>query len=107
MNEKRTCLSGAGVTDLHVLLLSTVRVTAICLLAVALAGLSGCGHPEPVQKLAAPGVVESPQPKPTVTPDPVRPAPPAEPQALEGSGITVWAKEFPGQFIEGLDGNSV
>ena len=105
MNEKRICLSRAGNTNLRVVLWLTLRVTALCLFTAALAGFSGCVKTEPVQKLPSSVVTESPRPKPTARPDPVPTSSPAEPQVLEGSGITVWAKEFPGQLIEGLDGS--
>ena len=68
---------------------------------------TGCTRTEPVQKSDAPQqeVVETPAKEPPVEVTPVDTPVPAEPQLLEGSGETVWAKEFEGQLIAGLDGS--
>src|SRR5262245_52674236 len=85
-----------------------MNIYAVGLLAVVLIGLSGCGPKESVQKPASAGVVEPQTPLQAAAqrPAPARaPLPPAEPDLLEDSGLTVWAKNFKGQLIEGLDGN--
>src|SRR5262245_2232195 len=83
-----------------------MNINLVGLLAVAMIGLSGCGPKEPAQKPASPGVVEPHTPAQTIeTRRAHTPLPAAEPDLLEGSGLTVWAKNFKGQLIEGLDGN--
>jgi hypothetical protein len=80
------------------------RITAVCIFALTLIGISGCARTEPVQKSPRHVVAEK-QPPPQVSEaNPVTPVP-VEPPLLEGSGIAVWAKEFEGRLIEGLDGN--
>jgi len=83
-----------------------MNINLVGLLTVALIGLSGYGPKQPVQKPASPGVVEPNAPAQAIGPRraPTR-LPAAEPDLLEGGGLTVWAKNFKGQLIEGLDGN--
>jgi Putative peptidoglycan binding domain len=71
----------------------------------AVIGISGCSRNQPVQKRAPVRAAEAPPPVLTVTePKPVNERGSTESRPLEGSGITVWAKEFPGEMIAGLDG---
>jgi hypothetical protein len=81
------------------------RIIEVCLFSVTLICILGCAQTEPVQKLAPPFVVERKPPQQTIEPNQRREPPPAEPNLLEGSGVTAWAKEYVGQLIEGLDGN--
>ena len=85
------------------------RIAAISLLVLVPMGLGGCARKEPpAQKSARPDVVQQQTPQQPPEPNPVEtpatPQPP-EPHLLEGSGVTVWAKESEGELIEGLDGN--
>ena len=82
-----------------------MNINAVCLLTVAVIGISGCSQTAPIQQPASPRVVEQPRPSPPPEPTQAGTPLPAEPDLLEGSGITAWAKEFKGQLIEGLDGN--
>jgi hypothetical protein len=79
------------------------RLTAFCIFALAAMNILGCAHSDSDQKLAAP--VEPERPKQTVESNPTPTILPDEPHLMDGSGLTVWAKEFEGQLIEGLDGN--
>jgi len=107
MNGGRVvCPSGAGGAILHSVLWLTVRLTAGCLFAVALVGISGCARNEPVIQKSAPSIpIEEPMPPQAAQPDHVSTSLPAEPHLLEGSGVAVWAREFEGQLIAGLDEN--
>jgi hypothetical protein len=83
----------------------SLQITAVWFCALVLMGVFGCAQTEPVPKSVSPKVVE-PQPSPqTVEQNQANTSRPTEPQLLEGSGVAVWAKEFEGQLIEGLDGN--
>src|SRR5262245_5950050 len=82
-----------------------VGISALCLLTVALMGISGCVQTKPVPKSASPDAIERLTPQHTAGPNQVGASPPAEPHLPEGSGVIVWAKEFQGQLIEGLDGS--
>jgi hypothetical protein len=104
MNLGRIFPAGALRAILHSVIWS-VRITAVCIFAVALMDILGCVQTEPVQKSASPEVVEPQTSPPIEEPHQASPPPPDEPHFLEGSGITVWAKEFEGQLIEGLDGS--
>ena len=84
---------------------------AVCILFLTVIWISGCARNEPVRKPAPVRAVEPPPP--VETPPPVKTV--SEPnltnerrstesRLLEGSGIIVWAKEFPGDLIAGLDG---
>jgi len=67
--------------------------------------ISGCSRNEPVQKPVPVPAAESPPPVLIVTePKPGNERGSTESRPLEGSGIPVWAKEFPGEMIAGLDG---
>ena len=95
----------------------SVRITAVCLFTLAVMSISGCVRTEPVQK--SPAEIEKRMSRQTEAPNRQTEAPtqqteppkqvspplPVEPPLLEGSGVTVWAKEFEGQLIEGLDGS--
>src|SRR5262249_21774187 len=60
---------------------------------------------EPVQKSASPISIEARRtPQQATEPNHVGRSLPAELHLLEGSGVTVWAEEFKGQLIAGLDG---
>jgi hypothetical protein len=97
MNLGRLFPSGA--------LSAILRITAVCIFAVALMDILGCVQTEPAQKLLSLEVVEPQTSPPIAEPHQASPPPPDEPHFLEGSGVTVWAKEFEGQLIKGLDGN--
>jgi hypothetical protein len=78
---------------------------ACCILAVALLVTLGCRRSDPVQKVTPPPVkAEVPTSEPVATRSEVTRLLPAEPELLEGSGVTAWAHEFPGVLIAGLDG---
>src|SRR5262249_26067037 len=82
------------------------RIIAVCIFAGALMDILGCTRTDPVQKRTSPSAVEPQLPRQMAAePKPADTALPDEPRLMEGSGITVWAKEFEGQLIEGLDGN--
>jgi hypothetical protein len=78
--------------------------TAGCMLAVALLVTLGCRRSDPVQTVTPPVKAEVPAPEPIATRNEVTKLLPAEPELLEGSGVTAWADEFPGVLIAGLDG---
>lgn len=78
----------------------TARITAFCLFAAALFGISGCGQNEPVQKIA-PVTIKRPTPQPAAMSN--QESLPTELQSV-GSGVTAWADKFRGQLIAGLDG---
>jgi hypothetical protein len=85
-----------------------VRGIAACLLTAAL-GTTGCTRNPPVQKWDPPAAIEAAPQGSTELSQPselnqLGGSLPTEPHVLEGSGVTVWAKEFPGQLIAGLDG---
>jgi hypothetical protein len=85
----------------------TVRGIIACLLTVALMDIFGCARNEPVQKSDSPIAIETPAtpaPQPPIELNQAGRSLPAEPHLLEGSGVTVWAKESQGQSIAGLDG---
>jgi hypothetical protein len=103
MSEERFCRLRACGAILQSGFWLRVRITASILFAVALLGISGCGHTEPVQKIIPPVTIEAPTSQPD-KPDQVSSSLPAEPPLLEGSGLTVWADKFEGQLIAGLDG---
>ncbi len=82
----------------------TVRITAGCLFTVALLGICGCARNESVQKSASPIAIEAPTPQQAAEPNHAGTSLPADQHLPEGSGVTVWAEEFKGQLIAGLDG---
>jgi len=82
----------------------TVRAIAALLLTIALLNLTGCSRNKPVEKPGSAAAIETPAPEPRPEPKQQGDALPAEPHLLEGGGITVWAKEFEGELIAGLDG---
>jgi hypothetical protein len=82
----------------------TARAIAALLLSIALLSLPGCSRDKPVEKPGSAAAIGTPAPEPP--PEHRQPGNslPAEPHLLEASGITVWAKEFEGELIGGLDG---
>jgi hypothetical protein len=103
MNRRRFCPSRAcRATTFQSEL--TVRGVAASVLTVALMLITACARSEPIQKSDSPSASTAPAPQPPPEPNPVGGDLPPEPYLLEGSGVTVWAKEFQGQLIEGLDG---
>src|SRR5262245_6877548 len=74
------------------------------LLAVALLALSGCNRTEPVQKVTRPAAIESSTSQDAI-PNELARSVAVESPSLKGSGVTVWAKTFPGKLIAGLDGS--
>lgn len=104
MNRGGICPSRAygGISPFELWL--TVRCIAGCVLAVALMGINACGRSEPVQRSDSAPAIRPPAPlTPTKLNQEVSILP-AEPHFLEGTGVTVWAKEFQGPLIKGLDG---
>lgn len=78
---------------------------AACISFLAVIWISGCARNEHDQKPAPVRAVKSPPPVETVSkPKPVNERGSTESRPLEGSGIIMWAKEFPGELISGLDG---
>jgi hypothetical protein len=67
-------------------------------------GITGCARNEPVHKSDPSVAIEAPPPQPPTELNQLGRFLPTEPQLLEGSGVTVWAKGFQGQLIAGLDG---
>jgi Putative peptidoglycan binding domain len=102
MNGERFCRSRARGAIRRSWL--TVRSVAVGLLTVASIGITGCARSEPVQKSVSLPIEKTTTPQPPRE-NPVGQSLPAEPQLLEGTGGTVWAKEFPGNLIAGLDGD--
>ena len=75
---------------------------------MALLGISGCARNKPVQDFNTPvPVVEAdpPQQVVTTTTEQIDTSLPVEPSLPEGSGVMVWANNFPKQLILGLDGD--
>jgi hypothetical protein len=81
-------------------------LSRVCfLLAVALLlALSGCDRTGPVQKATRRTAIESSTSQAPI-PNELARSVPVESPSLEGSGVTVWAKKFPGKLIAGLDGS--
>jgi len=83
---------------------------AACILFLAVIWISGCARnepvvKEPVGKPAPVRAVEPPPPVETVSESKqTNERKSTESRPLEGSGIIVWATEFPGELIAGLDG---
>jgi hypothetical protein len=78
---------------------------AVCILFLAVIWISGCARNEPVRKPAPVRAVEPPPPVETVSESKqTNERKSTESRPLEGSGIIVWATEFPGELIAGLDG---
>ena len=75
-----------------------------CVVILALVCCTSCGRNEPVPKLNPPPPVEIPPPQPPIELKEVRREVPSEPQVLEGSGVTMWAKGYEGELIAGRDG---
>jgi hypothetical protein len=77
-----------------------------CLFAVTFPGISGCTRNEPVQELSSPVPVETDPPRQVAdATEEIDTSLPTEPDLLEGSGVMVWAEQFPKQLILGLDGD--
>jgi hypothetical protein len=73
---------------------------------VALIGISGCTQSQPVQKSTSPSPIKSQAAQQSAEPNQRGTSlQPTEQPLLEGSGVTVWAREFPDQLIKGLDGS--
>ena len=101
MYAERFCRSRACDAILQSELWLTVRA---CLLTVALMDITSCGRNDPVPKLDSPAAIEPSTLQPPSELNQLGRSLPTEPQLLEGSGVTVWAKEFQGQLIAGRDG---
>lgn len=83
----------------------TVRAAAVFLLAMAVTDFSGCARNQPARQSNPSAAVETPAPQtPQLNQLGGRPLPP-KPRLLEGSGVAVWAKEYEGPLIAGLDGS--
>ena len=82
----------------------TVRSIVTSVLAVSLMVITACARNEPIQKSDSPSASTAPETYPPTERNQVGDDLPAEPHLLEGSGGTVWAKDFQGQLIPGLDG---
>src|SRR5262249_9207663 len=67
-------------------------------------GISGCGRTELVQKTTRPVAIEVPTSQSAAVPNPVNRSLAVEPRLPQGSGVTVWADNFQGKLIAGLDG---
>jgi hypothetical protein len=70
----------------------------------ALIGMTACARNHPVQKSDPLADVEVPPPQLLHGLNQLSEAVPKEPQLPEGSGIALWAKQFQGYLIAGLDG---
>ena len=83
----------------------TVRGIATSVLAVSLMMLiTACARNEPFQKSDSLSASPAPVTHPPTERNQLGERLPAEPHLLEGSGGTVWATDFQGQLIPGLDG---
>ena len=79
------------------------RGIATSALAVSLMVITACARNEPIQKSDSPSTSTAPVTPPTER-NQVGDHLPAEPHLLKGHGGAVWAKDFQGQLIPGLDG---
>src|SRR5439155_23323936 len=100
MYAERFCRSRACDAILQSELWLTVRA---CLLTVALMDITSCGRNDPVPKLDSPATIEPSTLQPPSHLHQLGRALRTEPQFPEGSGATVWAKEFQGKSIAGRD----
>jgi hypothetical protein len=103
MNAARFCPSRAYDAILHLEFWVTV-VTAAFLLTTALILMTGCARNHPVQKSESQAAIEVPAPQSPHELNQLGAPLPTEPQLPEGSGVVLWAKEFEGVLLEGLDG---
>jgi Putative peptidoglycan binding domain len=102
MNPRRVCSRESGAVQRSEPS-STVRVIVAFLLTVMATALVWAQN-EPVHKSIPPMPVERPAPQLATTVNQLGRSLPAEPQLLEGSGVPVWAKDYPGSLIAGIDG---
>jgi hypothetical protein len=91
----------------NTILKSEFRLAAIIaafLLTTPVILMTGCARNHPVKKSESQPAFEIPEAESLHERNQSGEPLPAEPQQPEGSGVVLWAKEFEGALIEGLDG---